>query len=62
MRTLKPNLAKAQGRMKALADKKRTDRHYAVRDWVLVKFQPYKMHSLKDHGYQKLSAKCFSPF
>lgn len=59
---LKHNLQKAQHRMKQLANKHRTETHFDVGDWVYVKLQPYKQHSLKSHHCQKLSPRYFRPF
>ncbi|OIT28094.1 putative mitochondrial protein, partial [Nicotiana attenuata] len=42
IRLLKSHLEKAQNRMKTQADKGKTDRAYAVGDWVYVKLQPYR--------------------
>ncbi|KAH0663643.1 hypothetical protein KY285_028630 [Solanum tuberosum] len=52
----------AQNMIKIHADKERTEREYAVGDWVYVKLQPYKQVSLKAHTFQKLAAMFFGPF
>lgn len=62
IRKLKFHLSRAQHRMKQEADKHRTERPFAVGDWVFVKLQPYRQLSLKDHSFKKLSAKFFGPF
>lgn len=62
MRVLKLHLGRAQSRMKSQAHKGRIDRTYDVGDSVYVKLQPYGQLSLKDHSFQKLSAKFYSPF
>jgi len=62
LRSLKSHLARAQNRMKTQADKGRTEREYAVGDWVYMKLQPYIQVSLKAHTFQKLAAKFFGPF
>ena len=41
LEVLKTNLAKAQNRMKLLADQKRQDYYFSVGDQVLLKLQPY---------------------
>lgn len=46
LQILKSNLLKAQNRMKALADRSRTDITFDVGDWVFVKLKSYKQVSL----------------
>lgn len=43
---LKQNLLKAQGRMKLMAERKRTEISFTGGDCVFVKLQPYRQHSL----------------
>ena len=48
--------------MKHLADKRRTDREFQVGDFMYVKQQPYRQHSLRSSSCQKLSPGYFGPF
>ena len=48
--------------MKQQADKKRSDRQFAVDDLVYIKLQPYRQHSVVHRSNLKLSAKFFSPY
>lgn len=59
---LKYHLQRAQHRMTQLANKKRSDREFTLGDWVYLKLQPYRQHSLKGHGSQKLSARFYGPY
>lgn len=59
---LKYNLLVAQERMKLYVDKHRTEREFAMGDWVYLKLQPYKQRSMKQRHLGKLSPRYYSPF
>nr|KYP63409.1 Retrotransposable element Tf2 [Cajanus cajan] len=59
---LKTNLAKAQARMKKIADSKRRDQTFAVGSWVYLKLQPYKQISVSGEKYHKLAQRFYGPF
>lgn len=62
LQLLKHHLERAQQRMKAQADKHRTDRSYEIGDLVYLKLQPFRRNSLADRQCRKLSAKYFGPY
>ncbi|KAL0804830.1 hypothetical protein Bca101_097320 [Brassica carinata] len=45
---MKFHLLRAQNRMTQYADSRRSDREFTVGDYVYLKLQPYRQHSLKD--------------
>ncbi|RWR84947.1 Ty3/gypsy retrotransposon protein [Cinnamomum micranthum f. kanehirae] len=59
---LKDNLRKAQAQMKQNADKHRTEREFAVGDWVYLRLQPYRQSTISARRSQKLAARYFGPF
>jgi hypothetical protein len=59
---IQQHLVRAQQRMKFHADKKRSDRVFAVGDLVYIKLQPYVQSSLAPRSNQKLAFKYFGPF
>lgn len=44
---LRYHLKRAQDRMKHFADRRRSDHTFQVSDWVYLKLQPYRQHSLR---------------
>jgi len=59
---IKQHLHRSRERMKKQADKHRSERQFAVGDFVFVKLQPYIQKSLAPRSNKKLSYKYFSPF
>jgi len=62
LQALKNNLARAQNRMKLLADKKRAYFTFAVGDQVPLKLQPYTQSLVANRTFPKLGKKYFGPF
>ncbi|XP_071680642.1 uncharacterized protein [Lolium perenne] len=60
--TLRARLLQAQHRMKANADKNRTERQFSIGEQVLLKLQPYAKKSVVNRPYPKLSYKFFGPY
>ncbi|XP_047264773.1 uncharacterized protein LOC124896925 [Capsicum annuum] len=62
LQLLKHHLEMAQVRMKQQANGHRSDRVFAVRDWVYFKVQPYRQVTIAQHSFHKLTAKYYGPF
>uniref|UniRef100_A0A8R7Q3H5 Integrase catalytic domain-containing protein n=1 Tax=Triticum urartu TaxID=4572 RepID=A0A8R7Q3H5_TRIUA len=59
---LQQQLKHAQDRMKAQADKHRTDRSFEVGDMVFLKLQPHIQTSVAQRPYQKLAFRYYGPY
>ncbi|KAI4357293.1 hypothetical protein L6164_001252 [Bauhinia variegata] len=59
---LQHNLSKAHNRMKFYADKKRSERHFEVGDFVYLKLQPYRQSSVANTPFHKLVARYYGPY
>jgi hypothetical protein len=58
---VRQHLLRAQQRMKAHADKRRSEHSFNVGDFVFLRLQPYMQSSLAPRAHQKLSFKFFGP-
>jgi hypothetical protein len=59
---LQLHLERMQQRMKAQADKGRTERTFEVGDWVYLKLQPYLQSSVEHRSNYKLSFRFYGPY
>lgn len=59
---VRDNLQHAQNRMKFQVDKHRSEREFAIGDWVYLKLQPYGQTSLALRKSLELAAKYYGPF
>lgn len=59
---LKEQLARAQNRMKQLADKGRIHREFQIGEKVLLKLQPYAQQTVVNRPCPKLAFKYFGPY
>lgn len=59
---LKSNLEVAQNRMKQYSDRKRTERHFEVGEFVYLKLVPYQLQALAPHSYHKMQPRYYGPY
>lgn len=59
---IREHLLRAQTRMKMQADKGRSERSFAVGDWVYLKLQPFVQQSVVTRANRKLSFRFYAPF
>ena len=59
---LKKHLERANNRMKQAADTKHRDISFDVGDWVYLRLQPYRQHTIFRRTCQKLSTRYYGPF
>ena len=62
MGLLRQHLLRAQQQMKTVADRRRTERIFAVGDWVFLKIQPCVQTTLATRANPKLVFRYFGPF
>lgn len=62
LKELKKNLAIASNRMKQVADSKRRDVNFQSGDWVYLRLQPYRQHTIFKRTSYKLSTRYYGPF
>jgi hypothetical protein len=56
------HLLRAQARMQRQANKHRSERSFAIDDWVYMKLQPYVQSSVLPRAHHKLIFKYFGPY
>jgi len=61
LKQLQTHLARAQERMKLLADNKRTERNFDVGDCVFLKLRPHRQHLVVSRINPKLAARYYGP-
>lgn len=59
---IRDHLLRAQARMKFQADKHRSERSFAVGDWVYLKLQPFVRQSVVTRANRKLAFRFYGQF
>ncbi|CAN6561761.1 unnamed protein product [Malus baccata var. baccata] len=62
LKQLREHLQLAQHRMRQYTDKHRSERTFAVGDWVFLKLQPYRQTSVSKTHCPKLAPRFYGPF
>ncbi|KAL6188795.1 hypothetical protein ACLB2K_040186 [Fragaria x ananassa] len=62
LKILKENLMRAQEKMKRFHARRHIERSFVVGDFVYLKLQPYKQHSVQRRMFHMLATKYYGPF
>jgi len=62
IKRVRSHLQTAQHRMTTIANKRRSDRSFEVKDYVYLKLQPYRQQSTAVRVSHKLAAKYYGPY
>lgn len=62
LQLLKQNFTYAQQRMRSQANSHRVDLTFKVGDWVMLRLQPYRQHSVRNRQSPKFARRFYGPF
>jgi len=62
LKEVRQHLLAAQNRMKQVYDKDHTERSFSEGEWVYLRLQGYRQHSVQKRQHQKLAPKFYGPY